>query len=111
MGREAFETVCGKGTFDYTMPENCPAIDIARMALSGSDLVTWCVIGENMTCEWYGRPDKDMTRRISLIDGIVGVNSYYSDEGRWSTICTLPFDQFQWSQVEAIDSVSVDVGM
>ena len=32
VGREAFETVCGKETFDYTMPENCPAIDITRMA-------------------------------------------------------------------------------
>jgi len=111
VGREAFETVCGKETFDYTMPENCPAIDITRMALSGSDLVTWYVSGENMTCEWYGHPDKDMTRRISLIDRIVGVDSYYSDEGRWATMCTLPFDQYQWEQIEAIDSISVDVEM
>lgn len=111
VGRGAFETVCGKETFDYIMPENCPAIDITRMALSGSDLVTWYVSGENMTCEWYGHPDKDMTRRISLIDRIVGVDSYYSDEGRWATMCTLPFDQYQWEQIEAIDSISVDVEM
>lgn len=111
VGREAFEMVCGKGTFDYIPPENCPAIDVTRMALSSSDLVTWYVSGDNMTCEWYGRLDKDMTRRISLIDGVVSVNSYYSDEGRWSTMCTLPFDQFQWEQIEAIDSVSVDVEM
>lgn len=49
--------------------------------------------------------------RISLIDRIVGVDSYYSDEGRWATMCTLPFDQYQWEQIEAIDSISVDVEM
>ena len=52
-----------------------------------------------------------MTRRISLIDRIVGVDSYYSDEGRRATMCTLPFDQYQWEQIEAIDSISVDVEM
>ena len=111
VGREAFEMVCGKGTFDYTPPENCPAIDITRMALSSSDVVTWYVDGDNMTCEWYGRPDKDQLRQISLIDGIVGVDSYRSDEDGYWSMCTLPFDQFQWEQIEAIDSVSVDVEM
>lgn len=111
VGREAFEMVCGEGTFGYTMPENCPAIDITRMALSGFDMVTWYVDGENMTCEWYGRSDKDQLRRISLIDGIVSVDSYCSAEDGWSTMCILPFDQFQWNQIDAIDSVAVDVEM
>ena len=111
VGREAFETVCGEGTFDYTPPENCPAIDITRMALSSSDVVTWYVDGKNMTCEWYGRPDKDQLRQISLIDGVVSVDFYHSDEDGYWSMCTLPFDQFQWEQIEAIDSVSVDVEM
>lgn len=111
VGREAFETVCGKETFDYTPPENCPAIDVTRMALSSSDLVTWYVDGDNITCEWYGRPDKDQLRRVSLIDGVVSVDSYHSDEDGYWSMCTLAFDQFQWAQIEAIDSVAVDVEM
>jgi len=108
VGREAFEMVCGEGTFDYTMPENCPAIDITRMVLPSSDVVTWYVDGENMMCEWYGHPDKDQLRQISLIDGVVSMDSYPG--GYWSK-CDLPFDQFQWNQIEAIDSVAVDVEM
>lgn len=111
VGREAFEMVCGEGTFEYTMPENCPAIDVTRMALSNSDVVIWYMDGENMTCEWYGRPDKDQLRQISLIDGVVSVDSYHSDEDGYWSMCTLPFDHFQWDQIDAIDSVSVDVEM
>lgn len=111
VGREAFETVCGEGTFEYTIPENCPAIDVTRMALSNSDVVIWYVEGDNMTCEWYGRPDKNQLRRVSLIDGVVSVDSYHSDEDGYWSMCTLPFDHFQWDQIDAIDSVSVDVEM
>ena len=111
VGREAFEMVCGKETFDYTPPENCPAIDVTRMALSDSDMVTWYLDKSNMTCAWLGTPDGDYLRRVSLIDGVVSVDSCCSDEeGYWSK-CTLPFNQLQWDQIKAIDSASVNVEM